>query len=322
MNTLRAIIGFGFLVILVACGDEEQVVAPKEPKFFTSDIELFWEVYEASDDLSATNFQQLYIDRGTKGLKDYAQQKDLAPTLKTNLSKESYTLYYDAVKKNTLDMSLTISVSRHAFLDLAEIYPSTTFHNVYFLIGGMTAGGRVSDSGLLIAVEMFAKDDQTPTEGLGVWLQSVTREKEYLPSVVVHEFVHMQQRFTSTNSEYVTTLEQSIREGMADFVSYYMLGDQPFMNEHLHTYGNEIEEELWKEFELEMNANFRSTEWLYSGGNTSEGHPADMGYYVGFKILEAYSATFPSVEDAIHAMLENKNYVEIFERSKYGEQFD
>jgi uncharacterized protein YjaZ len=182
----------------------------------------------------------------------------------------------------------------------------------------MSAGGRISNNGLLIAVEMFSKNQDTDLEQLSEWHQNVLRNKEYLPSIVVHEFIHMQQK----RLNYQSVLEKSIAEGMADFIAFHLLDNRPFMNEHLHSYGNPIEEQIWTEFDNQKNMNYQNTEWLYTGKTTSQGHPADMGYYVGFKILESYSSNFNSTEDAIVAMLSTSDYIEIFKRSKYSGKFD
>ena len=310
------------IVSLVACNSNDDEITIAEPSFITSDIDLFWQTFDEAENFSSGTFQDLYINQGTVGLKDYAVQKNLARDLQLTLKNDSYLSYYHSVRNNTLDVSGTIKISEVAFMDLKDIYPNTKFYNVYFLIGALNAGGRISNNGLLIAVEMFSKSDDTPVQGLGEWHQNVTRNKEYLSSVVVHEFIHMQQQFRPQNPGYRTTLEQSIAEGMADFVSHYLLKGKHFMNEHLHAYGDPLEEELWKEFESQMSLNYQETEWFYTGRTTSKGHPADMGYYMGFKILEAYSATFSNTREAIAAMLSTSNYYDIFERSGYASKFN
>ena len=306
-------------MLFVSCNkDDDAVPTISEPNFISSDIDLFWEIFNASENLSSEDFQTLYINQGTEGLKDYAMQKNLASNLQSILSNNSYVNYYHSVQENTLDITEAIDVSRTAFLELEEIYSDTKFFNVYFLIGAMSAGGRISNNGLLIAVEMFSKNESTDLSQLNEWHQNVLRNKEYLPSIVVHEFIHMQQKTLN----YQTVLEKSIAEGMADFISFHLLENKPFMNEHLHAYGNPIEEEIWAEFKSQMNMNYQNTEWLYTGRTTSQGHPADMGYYVGFKILESYSSNFDDVSDAIVAMLSTSDYKDIFDKSNYAQKFD
>jgi hypothetical protein len=305
---------------LNAC--HEVNIQPQEPKFYTRDITLFWEVFDGATNLSPEYFQQAYIDQGTPGLRDYAEQKDLAAALPIVLNSEAYRDYYLSVRENTLDVSDAVERSKQAFKKLRDIYSGTQFYNVYFLVGAMGAGGRISNNGLLVAVEMFSRKVDTPTERLRDWHQNVTRNKRYLPSIVVHEFIHIQQRFSPSNQGYRTTLEQAIHEGMADFVSKYLLDGEPFMNEHLHTYGDARQSALWEQFEDEMNQDYQDTEWFYTGRKTSLGHPADMGYYMGYKILESYAATFDTIDQAIAAMLSESDYQTIYEQSTYASQFE
>lgn len=93
------------------------------------------------------------------------------------------------------------------------------------------------------------------------------------------------------------------------------------MNQHLHDFADTIEQKLWNEFNIEKDKNIENTEWLYTGKNTSKGYPADLGYYIGFKILESYSEKFDNINIAIQSMLKNSNYYDIFEKSGYDKKF-
>lgn len=308
----------GILLFFHSCNNDDELSPISKPNFITTDIDLFWEIYDKSDSFLENDFQTLYINQGTEGLKNYAEQKNLATALESTLNSSAYINYYNSVRENTLDISDAIKISEQAFEKLDEIYPQTNFYNVYFLIGAMTAGGRVSNDGLLIAVEMFSKKENTDLKQLNEWHQNVIRNKKYLPSIVVHEFIHMQQKKLNFN----TVLEKSISEGMADFISSNLLKNQPFVNEHLHLYGNPIEEDIWNEFNPQKFMTVQNTEWLYTGKRTSQNYPADMGYYVGYKILESYSSKFDNVEEAIISMLSANDYKEIFEFSGYADKFD
>jgi hypothetical protein len=310
-------------VLLFAGCSKDDIPGISDPEYFTSDIDLFWRVFDStSTNYSAAEFQDLYVNMGTDGLRDYAGQKGLASSLQSTLRSERYLAYYRAIRENTRDLSGVIQISDRGFSELKKIHPETRFYRVYFLMGALTAGGRVSDNGLLVAVEMFSKNTNTPIGNLSDWHQAVIRNKEYLPSIVLHEFVHKQQAFRRQNSGYATLLEQSIVEGMADFVSYYLLDGEPFVNEHLHQYGDAKEKELWLQFEAKMNGTSKGTEWLYSGESTSKGHPADMGYYMGYKIVEAFSENFLNRDDAVSAMLSMENYTSLLSQSKYADKFN
>lgn len=293
-----------------------------EPEFFKSDIELFWNVLDSiSPNYSRNNFQSYYINKGTKGLKDYAEQKDLAASLEIVLKSPEYLRYYKSIRNNTLDLEGVIQKSKIGFNNLMEVYPGAKFFNVYFLMGALGAGGRISNNGLLISVDFFTKTDTTSLDNLG-WYKNVIKTKDYIPSIVLHELIHKQQHYSPTNVKFSTLLEQSIREGMADFITCYILPNEPYFNNHLHEYADTIEQKIWNEFKIDKDKNFISTEWLYTGNNTSKGYPADLGYYIGYKIIESYSKKFDNVKIAIHNMLNNPDYYEIFDKSEYDKKFN
>ncbi len=308
------------LIALFSCSKENE--SNKEPEFFTSDIDLFWKIFDSiSPDYSKINFQNYYIDKGTKGLKDYAEQKDLAASLESKLKLPEYLSYYKSIRYNTLDLDDAIQKSKDGFNTLKMIYPEANLFDVYFLIGALGAGGRVSNNGLLIAVEFFTKTDTTSLDNLDEWYRNVIKSKDYIPSIVVHELIHKQQNFSQTNSGFNTLLEQSIMEGMADFVSLYLLPNEPFLYKHLHDYADTLELTLWNEFKKDKDKSYDTTEWLYTGEKTSKGYPADLGYYIGFKIVESYSKKFDNMNIAIQNLLNTSNYYEIFEKSEYEKKF-
>lgn len=309
-----------FTIFLAGCKKDDSDPFVSEPTFITSDIELFWQTFDKqTSNYSSSEFQSEYINKGTIGLQDYASQKNLAPSLQSVLRSSPYFEYFNEIRENSMDLSETEEKVAKGFELLETIYPETTFLNVYFLVGALTAGGRISENGLLIAVEMFSAPDDFSLENLGEWHQNVIRNKKYLPSIVLHELVHVQQ-FQHPNSGSV--LEASLAEGMADFISHHLISNEPFMNEHLHEYGDGKEEELWNEFKAQVNLNSSNTEWLYTAKTTANGHPADMGYYMGYKILESYSTQFSSINEAIAQMLTTKNYSDIYTKSGYANKFD
>lgn len=319
---MKKLIYLIFLLACISCSKNNE--SNVEPKFYTSDIDLFWKTFdEIKPNFSKADFQTLYIDKGTKGLKDYAAQKNLAFALENILSLNEYLDYYNSIRDNTKNLTLEIEKTKIGFEKLIEIYPDAKLFNVYFLIGSLTAGGRVSENGLLIAAEMFSKTDTTNLDKLNIWHQNVIKTKNYIPSVVTHELIHKQQHFAPKNLQYPTLLEQSILEGMADYISRYLLPDVPNINDHLFEYADPIEQDIWNAFKLEKDLNYSNTNnWLYNGGNVSSTTPADLGYYVGYKILESYSAKFSNKLEAIQSMLSTSNYYDIFDMSKYEEKFN
>lgn len=81
----------------------------------------------------------------------------------------------------------------------------------------------------------------------------------------------------------ITLLSQSIREGAADFIAELTSGSLP-AGAYL-PYGLAHEADLWAEFREVMHGDDMAG-WLYGG--QPEGRPADLGYFIGYRIAEAY----------------------------------
>lgn len=310
------------ITFLIGCSKDPAPPFTFTPKpqiegFYTSDIDLFWQAYDyMSPNFTKENFQNIYINNGTAGLKDYNAQKQLTRGLEQLCSLQPYREYYASIRANTLDLQEQIDSTKKAFQHFQELYPDLQLCDVYFLIGSLSAGGRVSNNGILIAVEFFTKTDQSDLSSMKEIFQNVIVTKDYLPSVAVHELAHKQQHVTPRNKTYMTLLEQSIREGMADFIALQVLPGKPFMDQNIFDHGETMEQQLWNDFKEEMNMNYKETDWLYNS-EPSYGYPPNMGYYVGYKICEAYAAQFDTKEEAIAAMLQTSDYVTLFNQSGY-----
>jgi hypothetical protein len=53
----------------------------------------------------------------------------------------------------------------------------------------------------------------------------------------------------------------------------------------MYTYGEQHEEQLWKEFKNDMHG-YEFNGWMYSPSIGNK--PADLGYFIGYKIVEFY----------------------------------
>jgi len=310
------------VILLLSCTKKEKL--DKEINFSTTDIDLFWNTFDSiTPNYTADNFQNSYINNGSLGLKDYAKLKDLANSLEQRLNQQPYLDYYLSIRSNCDDYSNQTEVAKEGMNRLKDTYADTEIFDIYFLIGALSAGGKVSDNGLLIAVEMFSNIEGNSLNGLAEIYQSAIKTKDYIPSVILHELIHKQQNPNFRNVTYSTVLEHSIMEGMADYLSKYFLPDEPFMNDYLHEYADTIEEKIWYDFKNDINKDRRDTDWLYSDNSINTlGYMRDMGYYMGYKIVESYINTFKNQNEGIIYLLSSSDYYEIFEKSEYEMKFE
>ena len=163
---------------------------PDAARLVTSDIPNFWRVFDRASLTSAADlFQREYLDAGSLGLRDFTRSRiqtgrGLAATVAARPR------YYAAIRENTMALDTTPGVResiRKAFRGLKALSPESVFPDVYFLIGRLNSAGTTSSNGLLIGLEMNARDPGTPVDELSNWERAVTGQIATLPHIVAHE---------------------------------------------------------------------------------------------------------------------------------------
>jgi len=289
--------------------------SPRKAKLVTSDIGLFWKAYDATlknPGLKEEIYQRQYFDKGSVGLQDYYLSK-IRSTYLFVKNLDNKRAFYRAIRPNTEQVAAMKKQIRAGFIKLKELYPPARFPNVYFMIGRFNAGGTVSGNGMLISVDMEARSADTPLKELTLWERNNLGSLEELPTIVAHEHIHSIQKKPRGR----TLLEGAIHEGMADFLAELITGKNP--NARLLTYGNLHEKEVWAAFQQEMAGNSWRN-WIANGDQETAEKPADLGYYVGYKICQAYYEEMPDKKQAIYDMLNVEDYLAFLEKSRYAEK--
>ncbi len=308
-----------FLSVLVAAigaapaqGDQNR--DPDAAELVFSDIDLFWKAFDAAERGSqAKVLQAEYLEKGSVGLKEFLRVR-IGSAEKLAATIDKHPKYYAALRDPSREAASHKDAIRASFHKLKELYEPAVFPNVYFVIGRMNSGGTITDTGLLIGVDMYGMNKDTPDEELGAWHRAVLRPIKVVPYIVAHELIHYQQKYPRDDS---TLLARAICEGSADFIGELISGGQ--INAHLHTYGNPREHDLWTEFKREMDGKDLS-QWLFQG-DAAKDRPADLGYYIGYKICESYYKQAADKKAAIRAILEIKDFKEFLNASKYDSKF-
>lgn len=266
---------------------------PSNAEFITSDINLFWKYFDQID--SQKNPFNGYLENGSKGLKDFIPYRiESAKHLLRTVKKKKAD--YKAIREGSNKVGLYTDKMRDSYKVLKDMYENAVFPPTYFVIGAFNSGGTSSDSGLIIGVE---RQD----------------EIENIPYIVAHELIHFNQDYPNNKN---TLLEQSIKEGSADFIGELISGKQ--INKKAFKYGNESEEMLCNEFVNIMNGT-KYQGWLYGSKGKKEGRPNDLGYWMGYKISESYYNKSDSKKEAIHDMLNIKNFKEFLNKSGYLKKY-
>ena len=279
----------------------------------TTDIDNFWAAYPVAmrDTAQAYRvFQEQYFDKSSVGLKEYFRRKynGNAHLFARRITQRPR--YYASVRSTTLAVADQKPQVLQAFRRLQALYPAVRFSPVYFVVGGF-AGSTAQPPGLLIEADQTSNGPGVDTSELTLVQRNRNGAVADLPRLVTHEMIHnTQQRHTGR------LLSAAIREGMADFVAELATGTLG-TNARLHAYGNAHEQQLWQAFQREMNGSNLGN-WLANSEQETPEKPCDLGYYVGYKICEAYYDSKIDKKQAVADMLTTKNFDAFLQQSGYA----
>jgi hypothetical protein len=286
---------------------------PTTIKIHTDDIERFWRTWDSVQAKPvaerAAAFARDYLEAGSDGLREYYLTKCRQPEVFAQaLNRRAE--FYQAIRPATLRLKLNTQSLRESFDQLKRIYPDAVFPDIYFVIGQLTSGGTVSNSGLLIGVEMSSVSPDTPLASLNEWEKANIAQSDHIPSLIAHELIHYQQKGTGDTS----LLAQALVEGGADFVAG-QIAKTPH-NSAVEQYAAGHEAELWKRFAAEKDGTDTKF-WLY-GVPPVEGVPSDLGYWAERRICESYYSRARDRAAAMKEIIEMRHPREIYSGSEFG----
>jgi hypothetical protein len=183
------------------------------------------------------------------------------------------------------------------------LVPDAKVRPVYFVVGNGISGGTTTHGlhpVMLIGVESMGRP-------------------QGIPGTVAHEFVHTLQDYPwigmlQAGPAFIrgTLLRNCIMEGSASFLADVVTGSHS-RNEWAEAH----EAELWAEFRRDLHGkDYRR--WLYNGRATKPGErPGDLGYWMGYRIVEAYYDRAADKSRAIHEILTIRDFDKFLRESGY-----
>jgi hypothetical protein len=293
----------------------------------TSDIKRFWEAYDRlngakSKEDSIKIIQQNYLNRASSGLKKFIAVRDLKDeeyVKRLGL----YPEFWKSVRPLTEEIQHRTKEINNVLDELAVHLPGFEHPDVCFAIGVMRTGGTTSKNLILVGAELAASDATVVKSELGAWHRSVIGNTGDIVAMIAHEGVHTRQRgfplheiFSLLRHKKLRLLNMAIVEGSADFVTRKFMNLN--INEPLYHYAQQREVKLWGEFMTTVKTSpFDYSLWLYNGVSP-DGRPADLGYYIGYKISEAYYEQATNKERALKILMKRGRYKYVFRKSGLG----
>ena len=315
MRCTAACLLVGTILLAVSLAPAAKKNDPDAAKIVTSDLDNFVKASVRAAALATPAekeqvFQSEYLDKASPGLRDFLRLriKSVQDLVRVVRARPKYYASLESAVPKVAEMEPEI---RKSFRELATLYPEAIFPDVYIVIGAMSSGGTTSDSGLLIGLDMYGKTPDTDMSEMNAWAKAVLGPLDGLPGIVAHELMHEQQA-----REGKTLLARACREGFADFVGELVSGKN--INRHLRAYGDAHEGALWREFKAEMDGHDVSR-WLYQGDGSKD-RPADLGYYIGYRIAASYYDRAPAKSQAVRDILTVRDYPAFLKASGYEEK--
>ena len=294
---------------------------PDETPLVFSDVEKFWEAFdlavnEGNSAKQAAIFRHYYLAQGSPGLIDYHWIKTgTAEQLVERVNEIPE--FYNGIREQTLIAETYEIEIRNGFRRFKTVYPEAYFPPVTFVIGRLNSGGTAGEEGMLIGLDVWSWTEGVPLDGISKGFQKVLQSfsLESLPWVVVHEQVHAMQSYSGEPSLLLSVLQ----EGSADFLAKLALPEQS--NPPYYEWGLQHETRIWARFVEEMDGDDLSN-WI--GNNSSDisaDWHADVGYFLGARIAEAYYKQAEDKEQAVRDLLYVKNPHNVLVASGYAEKF-
>ena len=313
-------------VVISACGSSPTAPgAPTDPasaQIITSDLAHFWAAYDAGGKSgSASAFQTRYLDVASPGLTDFIAKRTVTAASLAQMV-QAFPEYFASIRASNLALATDVAIVsriRANYGVIKTLYPAATFPPLTLLVGRFSTGGTTSRSGLLVGSEFYSTNAATPLHELPPFQRDNVKHVDSLPIIVAHEHAHALQAQAAgiLNRANKTLLEQALIEGGADFIGERSSGGN--INGRLWSVALPQESALWQEFKTAMLGTDISR-WLYNQGTSTATptRPGDLGYFIGYRIVEAYYLRQTDKAAALRAIIEMKDADDFLARSGYS----
>jgi hypothetical protein len=261
---------------------------PARPAIHIEDVDRFYQIYDAAGGHpTADQLQHDYIDPGSDGLHQFAKVRNISGTrIAEALAKHPKT--YASAKRCMVFLPRVRLRLEVALRTLGRLYPEARFPPVTIAVGrGKPVGVGSPATGLQIGLEALCATD---------WLNPNVEDR--FVHVIAHEYAHVQQVPVLVDDEHPTVLELSLVEGAAELTAELISGEVAYSQLSASTKGRE------KEIETAFVSDDNKTDlskWL---NNSTLEKPADLGYWVGYRIVKSYYQHASDKRQAFREILE------------------
>lgn len=275
----------------------------QQQRFVDEDLTRFWTAYDsivaASDTLVQIRLlNQLYLAPATEGLKSLCEVRRYTPESYLRAIR-SYPAFWKSIRHNSQNLEPVKEEIRKDIALLRKHYPVLKPATVYFLMGAFRTNGTIQQGRVLLGVEMALTDASVDVHELPDHLQTyyqLYHPLEQVGLLCTHEYIHTLQKPPQDN-----LLCNTLYEGIAEFVSCHVTGKPSSLPNF--AFGLKEEARIKARYEQDLFLPGVLNNWMW-GTNTNELKERDLGYFIGYRIAEAYLTNAKNKSNAIRELIE------------------
>ena len=293
-NLCRAITA---LLLVIAClASSARADGPAHaPRYHYDDISRFFAAYDRFKQSGDPADFAPYFEQGTKGMKNFEEhfglnQDNLAETV------QKYAAFFESIRNLEAVTRSKEKELEAMFERLQAMFPGYDMPSVYFVVGGLRAGGQAGDGNyVMVAAEVYTSMPGVDRSEFKPGARKFTPDD--LVHIVAHEAAHVIQEEIQGAEQYLsiytqpekgTLMAYSLREGAANLVAKLVSGGH--INEVAEAYGEQHIDELWPLFQAEAMGT-ELGDWFFYRPKKHPEWPWDLGYWMGYRMgLECYES--------------------------------
>ncbi len=283
------------------------------PAIYFDDINNFWRSYEQylqcnSDSCVQAVVKNEYLPNSSKCYKELLSEKRFDVSAVYQFWK--YPLFLSSIKSWSQQL-YTLKDSILFFCNKAQqLYGKNSLNDIYFMVSSWNQGGTVVPSGLSIGIQYFCGYDSLNVSEIGKIKAGNISSRDKLIPVIIHEQIHKWRKYENTQYVY----EACMREGNCDFAAYMVTG-QIVASKERWAYFETIKDSITTIFKKEYKAKRNANDWVSIESKKFDFGAA--GYYVGFKICEAFYSRAKNKTKAMRQIIEMKDAEQILKKSHF-----
>jgi hypothetical protein len=285
MNRIRLPASALPLLLLAAASEP----AEKGPEIRTSDLDRFYALYDRTGGKPNAAQLQAYIDEGTEGFKAFTKMRNTTgDRIAQAIEKQPET--FEKARQCAAVLPAVKARLVPALARLKALYPEASLPPITLGVGRGKPVGTADRNGVMIGQEaLCAVDFMNPDV------------EDRFVHVIAHEYAHVQQaRFSEENPD-EKVLKATLIEGGAEFIGELISGSISYT--HLPPAVKGREQEFETAFLGDLDKAAAGSAWLYNYPGTAE-RPADLGYWIGYRITKAYYLNAADKRAALRDIIE------------------